>query len=731
MPFKFEFDGATVREWHATADGAEYRAVDDYLPSLYVRPTAEQFDALAERLAGDPKVVAMAVERKFCELDADERSRVLRVDVERLADVTPLAREIKHDHERALAAPGTYRLYNVDLAPQFRYALETDTSPVPSRELRRLRIDIPEQALADGEVTAVEVDGDPVGDDPASVLEALARRLDRVDPDVLVLQTADLVPFLSEAAARHGVDLQLGRLPGYDQLAGESTYESYGRVGHSPARYDVPGRVVLDRSNSFLWQQSNVSGLVYLVEQSYKPAQEVGWASIGNVLTAIQIREAVERDVLIPWNKWRPEEFKDLHTLHAADRGGFTFQPEVGLHEDVYEVDFASLYPRIICEFNISPDTILCDCHPDRTTVPELDYNVCAEDGFLGDVLQPLLDDRAAIKDELAARESRSFERNKPATDTDSHEGIDVDLTTSADDLAAISGALKWILVSCFGYQGYRNSKFGRIECHEAINAVARDVLLTAKEAAEQRGWRVVHGIVDSLWLTPVAEDAAPIDEVTETVSDAIGISLDLESRYDWVAFVPQSDSPAGALTRYFGKRPDGGFKVRGIAARQRSTPPFVESVQRDLLEVVDETRDPQAVADRLRTAIGRLQTKQVDPADLVIRKRVSQSLAEYSQRTRTVAALQRHRLRGVERHPGQDVRFVVVDDDADGRERVRLSFEDVPDYDADFYATLLIRAAESLTAPLGWDRTDLRRYLGGEENHELASFAQGPSSAG
>ncbi len=725
MPFTFEFDGSTVREWHATPDGARYEEVEDYRPTLYVRPPAGQFDPLADRLASDPKVVETTVERKYCELDADERSRVLRVDVERLADVTPLARECKHDHERALAAPGTYRLFNVDLAPQFRYALETDTSPVPSRELSRLRIDISEKALADGDIAAVEVAGECVGDDPASVLEAVDRRLDREDPDVLVLRTADLVPFLSQAAERHDVDLQLGRLPGFDQLAGESTYESYGRVGHSPARYDVPGRVILDRSNSFMWHHSNVSGLVYLVERSHKPAQEVGWASIGNILTAIQIREAVERDVLIPWNKWRPEEFKDLQTLQAADCGGLTYQPEVGLHEDVYEVDFASLYPRIICEWNISPDTILCDCHPDRTKIPELDYNVCEEDGFLPDVLQRLVDHRGAIKDELAARDSDSYEGSLPATEG-SHEGTNqtVDLTKAAEDLKAISSALKWILVSCFGYQGYRNSKFGRIECHEAINAVARDILLGAKEAAEERGWHLIHGIVDSLWLTPNADDAAPIEAVTDAVSAEVGISLVRQAHYDWVAFVPNSSADGGALNRYFGRQTDGEFKVRGIEARQRSTPAFVAAVQRDLLAVLDETRDPQAVCDHLREAIGKLRARQVDPDDLVICKRVSKSLAEYSQRTRTVAALQRHRLHGVDRSPGQDVRFVVVDDDADGRERVRLHFEDVPDYDADFYATLLVRACESVTAPLGWDRVDIRRYLGGTENYELSAFS-------
>jgi DNA polymerase I len=734
MAFTFDFRDGTVLEWHTGSEpGDAVRCVrnEDYTPSISLRPASGQLEPLRRDLAPDPKVADTAVEERYRSLGADERTPVLRIDVERMADVTPLARELKHARERERAAPGTYRLYDVDLAPQFRYAVDTGTSPVPEGDLSLLHLDLPEPALADGDVTALEVAGEPAGTEAADVVGTVHSRVARADPDVLVCSSAEIVPALFEASRRTGVDLQLGRLPGYEQLAAESTFESYGRVGHSPARYSVPGRVILDRSNSFLLGHSSLAGLLDLVERSWKPLQEVGWASIGNVLTAIQIREARERDVLVPWNKWEPEAFKDVHTLHAADRGGFTFQPDVGLHEDVVEVDFVSLYPRIICEHNISPETILCDCHADREDVPELGYNVCDRPGFLPDVLQPLLDDREGWKAELAdvdaveALPPGTRERAAAAYLERDGDGDPVDaLADRRDDLAAKSSAIKWILVSCFGYQGYRNSKFGRIECHEAINAVARDVLLTAKEHAEGRGWRVVHGIVDSLWLTPVEPDHAPLSAVTDAVSAEIDIALEAEAEYDWVAFVPKRGSDAGALTKYVGKVAGGeGYKIRGVEARQRSTPAFVADVQRDLLDVLDEHRAPEPVCEALRGAIADLHAGRVEPEDLVITKRVSRRLAEYSQSTRTVAALRRYQLAEVERSPGQDVHFVVVDDGARGRERVRLPFEEVGRYDADFYATLLVRACESVVSPLGWDRSDVRRYLTGEENYGLSAF--------
>jgi DNA polymerase I len=222
------------------------------------------------------------------------------------------------------------------------------------------------------------------------------------DPDVLVVESAQILAELYDLADRFDYDLQLGRRPGFQQLAGESTYTSYGRVGHSPARYNVPGRVIIDKSNTFFYRETNLKGCLDLVARSWKPLQELSWASIGNVLTAIQIREALSRNVLVPWKAWRPEQFKTMGQLNDADRGGFTFAPDVGVHEAVHELDFSSLYPNIICEYNVSPEKIRCDCHSGREDVPGLGYCICDERGYLPDVLQPLIDARDEIKAEIS-----------------------------------------------------------------------------------------------------------------------------------------------------------------------------------------------------------------------------------------------------------------------------------------------------------------------------------------
>ena len=717
MTFTIDFlDDGRVLEWEATPDGAAVIERDDYTPRFYVAPRDSEADLDLTRLRSvydqHPDVVATEVVPRRPGFRRDEET-VLAVDVAHVDRVTPLARQAR---QLSAYPVGDLACFNVDFSREFRYCLETGTDPTPGGELSTLRLGVPVTETSNDVYGELSVGGDTVTGSPTDILTAVQAALDAHEPDVLVCSTSEIVPTLSEMATDAGVDdFTLSRWPGvdYQQLASRSTYSSYGRVGHSPARYNVPGRAIVDESNTFFYGETNLDGVLDLVERSRKPVQELAWASIGNVLTAIQIREAHDRGVLVPWNSWRHEFYKPMGTLHDADRGGFIFAPEVGIHEDVHELDFSSLYPNIICTRNVSPDVIRCDCHADREDVPELGYAICDDRGYLVDVLQPIVDARDEIKAQI--------ERQRACDDPDA------DRLTELDGR---SGALKWILVACFGYQGFSNAKFGRIECHEAINAFAREILLTAKERLEASGWRVVHGIVDSIWVAPdPAVDDADREELrslARAITRAVDVRLEHEAHYDWVAFVPQRERDAGALTKYFGKKADeDGYKIRGIEARQRSTPPFVARVQRACIERLDATRSPEAVLARLEGAIDALHDGDVSVDALVERNRISKPLAGYAQNTLNVAALERARDQGLAVHPGQDIEYVVVDDEKSSRDRVALAHEDGSTYDTAYYETQLIRAVASVLSPLGWDRSRIERELGETREVSLTAFGR------
>jgi len=704
MPFTIDFlDDGRILEWDVTADGAVATEHADYTPRFYVAardPDADiDLTALQSVYDQHPDVVATEIVTRRPGFRRGEES-VLAIDVDHIDRITSLARQARQLDTYPV---GDLACFNVDFSREFRYCLEEDVDPTPASELSTLRLSVPVTETGADTYAELSLAGDTITGSPTDILTAIQAALEERDPDILVCSTSEIIPTLYEMAAAAGVDwFTLSRVPDvdYQQLASRSTYSSYGRIGHSPARYNVPGRAIIDESNTFFYGETNLDGVLDLVSRSKKPVQELAWASIGNVLTAIQICEAHDRGVLVPWNSWRHEFYKPMGTLHDADRGGFIFAPEVGVHEDVHELDFSSLYPNIICTRNVSPDVIRCDCHSDRDDVPGLGYSICDERGYLVDVLQPIIDAR----DEIKAAIRHEQQRDNPDEER-------------LAKLKGRSGALKWILVACFGYQGFSNAKFGRIECHEAINAYAREVLLTAKHRLEAGGWRVVHGIIDSIWVAPDPDvdddDREDLEALATEITEAVEIQLEHEAHYDWVAFVPQRESDAGALTKYFGKEASSKkFKIRGIEARQRSTPPFIEKIQQECLERFDATRSPDAVIDRLQDAVTRLHAGTVPVEHLVERNRVSKPLEGYTQNTWNVAALKRARDQDLDVHPGQDIEYVVVDNEKNSRERVALAHEEIETYDASYYETQLVRAVESILSPLDWDRSDIRREL-------------------
>ena len=713
MPFTIDFlhDGR-VLEWDQTVEGLGSTMREDYTPRFYVANQANDGDLTELQACYDrhPNVAATSfVDRRTgFRLSAES---VLAVDVTHVEQIKPLARQARQLCSQPV---GDLTCFNVDLSREFRFCVETDTDPTPASELATLELSVPLAETGNEIFSELTVGDERVAGPPSDIITAVETALERHEPDILVCSTSEIIPTLYKMAAVAGrPKFTLSRWPeiDYQQLAEQSTYSSYGQVGHSPARYNVPGRVIIDESNTFFYEETNLDGVIDLVARSRKPLQELAWASIGNVLTAIQIVEASDRDVLVPWNSWRHEFFKPMGTLHDADRGGFIFAPEVGLHENVHELDFSSLYPNIICTHNVSPDVIRCDCHSDREDVPEIGYSICEEKGYLVDVLQPIIDARDEIKAEIKQESQR---------DNPNQQRLDA--------LKGRSSALKWILVACFGYQGFSNAKFGRIECHEAINAFAREILLNTKERLEEGGWRVLHGIVDSIWVTPNPEipdtERKELETLIAESTESTGIRLEHEAEYEWVAFVPQRERDTGALTKYFGKiAGENEFKIRGIEARQRSTPAFIEEVQRKCLRRFDETQSPEAVIGVLQKAIQKLYAGDVDPTELIERNRVSQQLEGYTQYTQNVAALERARQQELSIHPGQDIKYVVVDDEKSSRERVKLAHETIDSYDASYYETELLRAVESILSPTGWDQTKIRQAIGETQNIQLSQF--------
>ena len=260
MPFTIDsLDDGRVLKWDATADGAVATEYDYYTPRFYVaarEPNAD-IDLIALQSIYDqhPDVVATEIVTRRPGFCRDEEP-VLAVDVDHINRVTSLARQARQLNTYPV---GDLACFNVDFSREFRYCLEEDVDPTPASELSTLRLSVPMTETDADTYAELSVDGDTVTGSPTDILTAIQAVLEEHDPDILVCSTSEIIPTLYEMAAAAGVDdFSLSRWPDvdYQQLASRSTYSSYGRVGHSPARYNVPGRAIVDESNTFFYGET-------------------------------------------------------------------------------------------------------------------------------------------------------------------------------------------------------------------------------------------------------------------------------------------------------------------------------------------------------------------------------------------------------------------------------------------------------------------------------------------
>jgi DNA polymerase-2 len=374
-------------------------------------------------------------------------------------------------------------------------------------------------------------------------------------------------------------------------------------------------------------------------------------SSPGTAISAMQAAPALRRGVLVPFRTREPEGFKTAQELVETDKGGLTYLPRPGLHENAGELDFASMYPSLMVRYNISPETMNCRCCPgDALPVPGIPARTCRRRrGLVPETIAPVLAKRALLK-----------ERQKAAADP-----------AERETLRRRQTALKWLLVVCFGFLGYKNARFGRIEAHEATTAWGREKLLSAKETAEREGFRFLHGLTDAVWVEKEGATEDDYRRLGEAITEATGMPIALEGVYRWIAFLPSKGNPrVGVPNRFVGAFADGEAKARGIAMRRSDTPPFVAAFQRGLLRRMAEARgisELRAMLPELREAVEakarELREGRVPPEALSISRRLSREPQRYVARSAASEVARELSGRGVALRPGSRIRYLLTDE--------------------------------------------------------------------
>ena len=529
---------------------------------------------------------------------------------------------------------------------------------------------------------------------PRALLINLQAVLKRHDPDVLLTRWGDtwLLPYLFDLAEKQETHLALNREPGHGFLQRpERSYFSYGQIMYSGQQIHLFGRWHIDRQNALFWKDFGLDGILEMARVTSQPVQVAARTSPGTGISSMQVLTALHNHILVPWHKQQGERPKTALDLIQSDLGGLVYQPVVGLHRDVGAIDFISMYPAIMVRCNISPET----------AKPRLLETSDEKPGLIPMTLEPLLKKRVALKQRVA-----TLPRWDPRIKLDK----------------ARSSAHKWLLVTCFGYLGYKNARFGRIEAHEAVTAGGREALIRAKEASEDLGFNVLHMYVDGLWIyQPGKNHPNDFYPLLDEIAKRTGLAIALDGVYRWVAFLPSRvNSRIPVPNRYFGVFQDGSLKVRGLEARRHDSAPWVARMQMDLLEYLAQAQDASLLPDYipgamaiLRRHLADLRNGRVPAEDLLVALRLSREPQEYTVKTAGARAAMQMQNIGKSLRPGQRVRLLYMR----GGEVQAWELPERPDVrqiDLARYYELAVRAASAVFYPMGLTEDELRAWLKG-----------------
>ena len=210
-----------------------------------------------------------------------------------------------------------------------------------------------------------------------------------------------------------------------------------------------------------------------------QPLFDVSRMATGQQAEWFLVKQAYFDNEVVP-NK-QGSNFAD-RAAASDNEGGYVREPEKGLHENLVQFDFRSLYPSIIISKNISPDVMTLD----EVENPD-EYNISPEhgvkfrktpQGFIPSVIDKILQERFRIKREMKASDN---ETERKALDVQQQ-------------------AIKRLANTMYGIYGFPRFRWYSFDCAKAITSWGRQYIKSSIKKAEEYGFYTIYADTDGFY---------------------------------------------------------------------------------------------------------------------------------------------------------------------------------------------------------------------------------------
>ncbi|MFL6624667.1 MAG: DNA polymerase II [Sulfurifustis sp.] len=431
-------------------------------------------------------------------------------------------------------------------------------------------------------------------------------------PGRLVLDGIDLLRGAFVRMDDYSLDAVAREVLGEGKAVAGAVHDRMGEIFHN-YEHDLAAFALYARTDARL--AYDIVGKLNLVRLAFARSQLTGMtpdrvaASIAS-FDFLYLTELAKRGIVAPSVRG------DDSRVHAAQHGGHVLEPVTGMHRNVWVFDFKSLYPSIIRTFNIDPLAYVDGSSAEADLIETPGGKFRREPAILPRMLDELFPRRSAAK-------------------------------KAGDDVAA--NAIKILMNSFYGVLGTSACRFHNPALANSITQTGRDLLLWSKRWFEARGFQVLYGDTDSLFVHSSANDPNQAraqgpqlaSELTRDLARYINERWRVESRLELEfeklylkLFLPRArHSVRGASKRYAGLlhgADDSSVEFVGMEVVRRDWTALAKQVQRELYQ---RLFTDQSVDQYLADVVKKVRHGDLDDA-LVYRKNLRKDTEDYTATT-------------------------------------------------------------------------------------------------
>lgn len=265
----------------------------------------------------------------------------------------------------------------------------------------------------------------------------------------------------------------------------------------------------------------------------------------------------------------------------AKYQGGLVFEPEKGLHKNyVLVMDFNSLYPSIIQEFNICFTTVDRNLE-DADELPNAPVDK-KEQGVLPRLLANLVQRRREVKKIMAS-------------ESDPHKRVQCDIRQQA---------LKLTANSMYGCLGYVNSRFYAKPLAMLVTNKGREILMNTRQLAESMSLLVVYGDTDSVMIDSGCDSYTGALEIGNNFKKLVNeryrlLEIDIDNVFKKLLLHAKKKYAALNASLDKNGKEHTVLEVKGLDMKRREYCPLSKDVSVHVLNTILSDQDPETALQR------------------------------------------------------------------------------------------------------------------------------------